>query len=92
MRVAGRDSLLVLFIGAHQTHASTWQNRFIDLKAPQSGCIQHTVKTTGSFIYSEIQREAVSTFRFLVIENKPEVFLYMCQRFLEILSGFVKSE
>ena len=48
MRVAGRDSLLVLFIGAHQTHASTWQNGWNDLRAPQRSCIQHTVKTTGS--------------------------------------------
>lgn len=48
MRVAGRDSLPVLFTGAHQTHASTWQSCCIDLKAPQSHCIQHTVKTMGS--------------------------------------------
>lgn len=36
MGFAGRDSLLVFFTGAHQTHASTWQSCFIDLKEPQS--------------------------------------------------------
>lgn len=43
--VARRDSLLVFFMGAHQTHASTRLSRFTDLRAPQSGCIRHTVQT-----------------------------------------------
>lgn len=65
---AGRDSLPVLFIGAHQTHASTWHNCFVALRAPQSCWIR---QNSGLIrISSEIRSQAVSTQGFLLVKVK----------------------